>query len=334
MFNKNLNEIDSNMKKLLAVIIVVTLIMGGCRRHPVADFSMTPSTVYVNEKVHFLNLSVNASSFYWEIDGIGDYSWTPEPVTFSTPGDKKVSLTAYSSRAENTMTKYLHVIDAASGGGSSSGSQPIDDYKDFKYINTHKYPYRVTQTRDGVLIGTYSVPANSTKIIKCKCNTTEVHKVEQTSGYFEHPNNTDIEPFTVDCSNVSSGGYYYYTIKCNTSKIKYVNGNSVPYTVDITCASNNTNYSATIQGNSSDTFTVEAGCEYTVKFTQQSGYSFWPSTSTYTVQVDCGYTYTRNAPTNVKGEAERLNNDEFMYNDEAAVNDAIESEEDVYLCNE
>ena len=329
------------MKKLFVIVALVSLMtMFGCRKHPVADFSMTPSTVYVNEKVRFLNMSVNASSFYWEIDGIGDYSWIPEPVSFSTPGDKRVSLTAYSSRAENTMTKYLHVIDVPTGGGStsgnenSSGSQPVDDYKDFKYINSHKYPYRVTQTRDGVLIGTYSVPANGTKIIKCKCSTTEVHKVEQSSGYFDHPNNINIEPFTVDCSNVSSGGYYYYTIKCGTSKIKYVNGNSVPYTVDITCASNNTNYSVTVQGNSSGTFTAEAGCEYTVKFTQQSGYTFWPSTSTYTVQVDCGYTYTRNAPTNVKGEAERLNYDEFMDDDEAVANDGIESEENFDLCNE
>ena len=326
------------MKKLFIIVILVLLMMCGCRKHPVADFSMTPSTVYVNENVRFLNLSVNASSFYWEIDGIGDYSWTPEPISFSTPGDKKVSLTAYSSRAENTMTKYLHVIDVSSGGGSSSGSssgsQTLDDYKDFKYINTHKYPYRVTQTRDGVQIGTYSVPANGTKIIKCKCNTTEVHKVEQSSGYFDHPNNINIEPFTVDCSNVSSGGYYYYTIKCGTSKIKYVNGNSVPYTVDITCASNNTNYSVTVSGNSSGTYTVEAGCEYTVKFTQQSGYTFWPSTSTYTIQVDCGYTYTRNAPTNVKGEAELLNYDEFMDDDDAVANDGIESDEDMDLCNE
>ena len=328
------------MKNLLAFVILVSLMVGGCRKHPVADFSMTPSTVYVNDKVHFLNMSVNASSFYWEIDGVGDYSWTPEPVCFSTPGEKRVSLTAFSSRAENTMTKYLYVIDLTSSGGSSggsensSGSQPIVDYKDFKYINTHKYPYRVTQTRDGVQIGTYTVPANGTKVVKCKCSTTEVHKVEQTSGYFDHPNNINIEPFTVDCSNVSSGGYYYYTIKCNTSKIKYVNGNSVPYTVDITCASNNTNYSVTVQGNSSGTFVAEAGCEYTVKFTQQSGYALWPSISTYTVQVDCGYTYTRNAPTNIKGEAEHLNYDEYMDDEEAVVNDGIEPDGDLDLCNE
>ena len=108
----------------------------------------------------------------------------------------------------------------------------------------------------------------------------------------------------------------------------------MPYTVDITCASNNTNYSVTVSGNSSGTYTVEAGCEYTVKFTQQSGYTFWPSTSTYTIQVDCGYTYTRNAPTNVKGEAELLNYDEFMDDDDAVANDGIESDEDMDLCNE
>ena len=321
------------------------LTISGCKKNPIASFSVSSENVYAGDWLTLTNLSINALSVHWEItDPIGwDHFYSEETLylQFSEVGTYTVRLTAFGKKSENTTTKYIYVKEnqssgsgSSSGGGSSSGNQSIDDYKDFKYINSHKYPYRVTQTRDGALIGTYSVPANDTKIIKCKCSSTEVHKVEQSSGYFDHPNNISIEPFVVDCSNVSSGGYYYYTIKCNTSKIKYVNGNSVPYTVDITCASNNTNYSVTVQGNSYGEFVAEAGCEYTVKFTQQSGYTFWPSTSTYIVQVDCGYTYTRNAPTNVKGEAERLNYDEYMDDGEAVANDGIEPDGDLDLCNE
>lgn len=316
------------------------LLFGGCRRHPVADFTMTPNPVYVDEKVYLANISVNASSCYWQFGDMDDYSWFPEPISFSTPGEKRISLTVYSGRAENTMTKYLYVKErptdgggSSGSGGSSEGSQQLEGYKDFKYINTHKYPYKVTQTRDGVEIGTYSIPANTTKVIKCKCSTTEVHKIVQSSGYFDHPNNINMNPFTVDCSNVSQGGYYYYTIKCNTSKIKYVNGNSVPYRVEITCQSNNTNYSVTVQGNSSGTFVAEAGCEYTVKFTQESGYALWPSISTYTVKVDCGYTYTRNAPTNIKGEAESLNSDVLTEDVDSEVGDET-GVDDADLCIE
>ena len=291
------------------------LLFGGCRRHPVADFTMTPNPVYVDEKVYLANISVNASSCYWQFGDIDDYSWFPEPISFSTPGEKRISLTVYSGRAENTMTKYLYVkerptdgVGSSGSGGSSEGSQQLEGYKDFKYINTHKYPYKVTQTRDGV-------------------------EIVQSSGYFDHPNNINMNPFTVDCSNVSQGGYYYYTIKCNTSKIKYVNGNSVPYRVEITCQSNNTNYSVTVQGNSSGTFVAEAGCEYTVKFTQESGYALWPSISTYTVKVDCGYTYTRNAPTNIKGEAESLNSDVLTEDVDSEVGDET-GVDDADLCIE
>lgn len=328
------------MKRLFLLGIAAVLLFGGCRRHPVADFTMTPNPVYVDEKVYLANISVNASSCYWQFGDMDDYSWFPEPISFSTPGEKRISLTVYSGRAENTMTKYLYVKErptdgggSSGSGGSSEGSQQLEGYKDFKYINTHKYPYKVTQTRDGVEIGTYSIPANTTKVIKCKCSTTEVHKIVQSSGYFDHPNNINMNPFTVDCSNVSQGGYYYYTIKCNTSKIKYVNGNSVPYRVEITCQSNNTNYSVTVQGNSSGTFVAEAGCEYTVKFTQESGYALWPSISTYTVKVDCGYTYTRNAPTNIKGEAESLNSDVLTEDVDSEVGDET-GVDDADLCIE
>ena len=336
------------MKRFIFILLVIGFLIGmltisGCKKNPIASFSVSSENVYAGDWLTLTNLSVNALSVHWEItDPIGwDHSYSDQTLylQFSEVGTYTVRLTAFGKKSENTTTKYIYVKENSlsggdSGSGSSGGPQPIDDYKDFKYINTHKYPYRVTQTRDGVLIGTYSVPANGTKVVKCKCSTTEVHKVEQSSGYFDHPNNINIEPFTVDCSNVSSGGYYYYTIKCNTSKIKYVNGNSVPYTVDITCASNNTNYSVTVQGNSYGEFVAEAGCEYTVKFTQQSGYALWPSISTYTVQVDCGYTYTRNAPTNVKGEAEHLNYDEYIDDEDAVVNDSMESDEDLDLCNE
>lgn len=286
------------MKKLFVIVALVSLMtMFGCRKHPVADFSMTPSTVYVNEKVSFLNMSVNASSFYWEIDGIGDYSWIPEPVSFSTPGDKRVSLTAYSSRAENTMTKYLHVIDVPTGGGSTSGSGTTSEYTNFRVTNNHGYPYSITQIRNGVTVETYSIAANATKTIQLKCGTTEKFTIRQTSGYFEYPNTINVNPILIDCSQT-----YSFSIRCSDSYIVCTNyDNSNQYYVDITCPDNGTNNRMVIDGYSKDSLMVDAGFSYTVKFTQKNGYVFSPSTKTYTVDVDCGYIYTRSAPDNMKG---------------------------------
>lgn len=287
------------MKKLFVIVALISLMtMFGCRKHPVADFTMTPSTVYVNEDVHFLNTSVNASSCYWEIGGISDYSWTPSPVRFSTPGEKKVSLTVYSRNAENTMTKYLHVIQEPNGGSSNgNGSDASSEYANFIVTNAHGYPYSITQIRNGVTVETYSIAANGTKTIQMKCGTTEKFTIRQTSGYFQYPNTININPQVINCTNT-----YSYSIRCSDSYIVCTNyDNSNQYYVDITCPDNGTNTRLVIDGYSKDSLMVDSGFSYTVKFTQKNGYAFSPSTKTCTVDADCGYIYTRSAPDNMKG---------------------------------
>lgn len=303
---------------LLAILTVV--LFCGCRKSPVADFTMSADRVYVDEDVYFVNTSINATSYHWNIGGYFDYSWEPAAVYFSTPGEKKISLTAFSSKGENTMTKYLTVVERPSGGdsgsgsgsgsgtGSGSGSGTTSEYTNFKIINAHGYPYSITQIRNGATVETYTVAANATKTIQSKCGTTEKFTIRQTSGYFEYPNTVNINPTVINCSNI-----YSFTVRCSGSWIVCTNyDNSNQYYVDITCPDNGTNTRLVIDGYSKDSLSVDSGFSYTVKFTQKNGYVFSPSTQTYIVNADCGYKYTRAAPDNLKGNSSQDNRDEIL----------------------
>ena len=278
---------------------------------------MSANSAYVGETVYFTSKSLNADSFYWEVTSenfVSNTYWDEETIalTFISAGTYTISLTATTKKEQNTMTKYFTVRERDDSGSSGSGTS-VSGYKDFKCTNSHNHPYTISQTRDGVFIGNYTVNANSTKTIQMKCGTTEVIKMTQNSGYFEHPNTINMNAITVDCSDVAQGNYYTYTITCSSPRIVYKNDNSDPYYVEITCSDNN-NFShlVTLAGHSADSINVDAGYSYSVKFTQKSGYTFYPSTETYTVNADCRYVYTRYAPTNVKNGNNSLNTDMIM----------------------
>lgn len=266
--------------------------------------------------------AASASAFDNIVGSSGDeygyyLGYTPSGgISFKYAGEKKIMLHAYSKNGKKSShkVKYIRILErstgdsgsgsgsgsdsgSGSGSGSDSGSGTASEYTNFRVTNNHGYPYSITQIRNGVTVETYSIAANATKTIQSKCGTTEKFTIRQTSGYFEYPNTINVNPTLIDCSRT-----YSFSIRCSDSYIVCTNyDNSNQYYVDITCPDNGTNNRMVIDGYSKDSLMVDAGFSYTVKFTQKNGYVFSPSTKTYTVDVDCGYIYTRSAPDNMKG---------------------------------
>ena len=127
----------------------------------------------------------------------------------------------------------------------------------------------------------------------------------QKDGYFEHPQVVNDSKF------LPKNGSVIFTIESRPAYIKYVNITSDNYQVDITCAANSTIKQITLPGRTLDSLEVEAGYSYNVKFTQLDGYVLYPSTKEYTVNADCGYIYTCEAPNLIKGASEEI--EEYEY---------------------
>lgn len=321
------------MKKwlVLLVLFVANLFICGCAKNPVADFYMSSDTVFVGETVYFTNASVNYDVLYWDFGGeLVGYEECPA-VSFSLPGDYDVSLTAYYKDRSSVMTKVLHVLERQSGnsdenggtsggditgggttgggttGGGTTGGDTDNPFTQFKFINAHNYPYNITQYRDGLEVGTYVIGANQTKVISAKVGTTERYTVLQKDGYFEYPNTINITP-----TAIMPGHNYSYTIRCRDAYIKYRNTNDDPYYVEVICDALHYDHIVTLNGFATDSVAVTSGYSYQLKFTQKSGYTFFPSATEYTINADCGYIYTRITPTNVKGE-EQVEIEPYQY---------------------
>lgn len=127
----------------------------------------------------------------------------------------------------------------------------------------------------------------------------------QKDGYFEHPQVVNDSKF------LPKNGSVIFTIESRPAYIKYVNITSDNYQVDITCPANNTIKQISMPGRTLDSLEIEAGYSYNVKFTQLDGYVLYPSTKEYTVNADCGYIYTCEAPNLIKGASEEI--EEYEY---------------------
>ena len=127
----------------------------------------------------------------------------------------------------------------------------------------------------------------------------------QKDGYFEHPQVVNDSKF------LTKNGSVIFTIESRPAYIKYVNITSDNYQVDITCPANNTIKQISMPGRTLDSLEIEAGYSYNVKFTQLDGYVLYPSTKEYTVNADCGYIYTCEAPNLIKGASEEI--EEYEY---------------------
>lgn len=127
----------------------------------------------------------------------------------------------------------------------------------------------------------------------------------QKDGYFEHPQVVNDSKF------LPKNGSVIFTIESRPAYIKYGNITSDNYQVDITCPANNTIKQISMPGRTLDSLEIEAGYSYNVKFTQLDGYVLYPSTKEYTVNADCGYIYTCEAPNLIKGASEEI--EEYEY---------------------
>ena len=127
---------------------------------PVADFEANQTTITVGETVSFTDLSTNLpDSWYWEFEGGTPSSSTDQnpTVTYNTPGDFTVTLTATNSYGSNTITKtnYITVTlpeycDASASNqyeyisnvsmGSINNSSSWGGYEDYSSMSTVVYP--------------------------------------------------------------------------------------------------------------------------------------------------------------------------------------------------
>lgn len=128
----------------------------------------------------------------------------------------------------------------------------------------------------------------------------------QKDGYFEHPQ------VVKDAKYLSKkNSAITFKIESAPAYIKYVNNTNDTYRVDISCAANNTIEQFVLRAETYDSLKVEAGYSYNLKFTQLDGYVLYPSTREYTVNADCGYIYTREAQSLIKGASEEI--EEYEY---------------------
>lgn len=79
---------------------------------PVVDFSTTPSTFYyLNEPVSFIPSISNASSYYWDMNGISTYTIQSPTETFSAEGSFNINLKLKDQNGcRGSKTKNINVL--------------------------------------------------------------------------------------------------------------------------------------------------------------------------------------------------------------------------------
>ena len=83
------------MKKYILIMAIIPLLFTGCEREPYADFTLSQSTVEIDEIIYFTNLSSDAEYYEWDF-GDGTISSRTNPShQYSAEGMYNVSLTAY-----------------------------------------------------------------------------------------------------------------------------------------------------------------------------------------------------------------------------------------------
>ena len=98
------------MRKISLIISVVFLvILSSCTKQPTASFSVSSSTVTVDENVSFNNSSTDAKSYEWSF-GDGNTSYSSNPThSYSSTGSYTVRLTAINKSKEDTYSRTVTV---------------------------------------------------------------------------------------------------------------------------------------------------------------------------------------------------------------------------------
>ena len=105
------NKVDNNTWNITVYYYLLEL-----ENPPIADFTATPTTVYVGETVSFTDMSTNnPTSWNWSFSGGTPTSSTTQnpQVVYNSPGTYNVSLTVSNAFGTDTKTKikYITVLD-------------------------------------------------------------------------------------------------------------------------------------------------------------------------------------------------------------------------------
>ena len=92
------------MKRLFLLLALTLFIFASCTKTPVASFSVSTTSAYVDEPISFSNQSIDAVSYEWNF-GDGSTSSEMNPThTYTTGGTYTVTLTAYSKNMKKMAT--------------------------------------------------------------------------------------------------------------------------------------------------------------------------------------------------------------------------------------
>lgn len=95
------------MKRLLIILPILSLIVAGCHKEPVANASINPMDPWVGEDIIFTNLSTNTAYSEWNMgDGTASSSFNVVHY-YIHPGQYTVNLSSYGDKKGMSRATFL-----------------------------------------------------------------------------------------------------------------------------------------------------------------------------------------------------------------------------------
>jgi len=143
-------------KLLLASFLIGVMIITGCQKEPTACFSVSSSSVKVNQKINFTNCSTNAVLYEWEF-GDGGKSTEKNPShTYSNAGNFTITLKTKSKNGKKIDSKTTSVtITPLIKGCKDSDAKnynPDADENDGSCIYEGKVVFWYNQNTSNILV--------------------------------------------------------------------------------------------------------------------------------------------------------------------------------------
>ncbi len=108
------------MKRITLLAFLIPLLAVSCQKLPDSSFSVSDTSVAVDEYVYFYNYSINADRYEWDF-GDGYMSNDVEPFhAYQTPGNYVVTLTAISKKGLSSQSSSILTVTYSSVGSPSA----------------------------------------------------------------------------------------------------------------------------------------------------------------------------------------------------------------------